>query len=172
MFADTDLHLCILTPDPFAEVTNHTVYHSVSCMHVANYNYVNSSKFSVFHGHISFDWLNHSMWSTVHAYYMWPWPGRSKVFAGQLHMRIVILKDMRVANHSCCPVAWNLNQYCFIFYTIQMPICYVGCLVIANTWTYISPYTSGILLSWKTKNQFVFFHINLWTHVTFTILGF
>ncbi len=46
--------------------------------------------------------------------------------------------------------------------TIQMPICHVGCLRIANTWIYISPYTSGILLSWKRKNQFVFFRINLW----------
>ncbi len=48
-------------------------------------------------------------------------------------------------------------------YTIQMPICYVGCLLLANTWN-----TPGILLSWKTKNQFVFFLINLWTLVTFT----
>ncbi len=32
MFADTDLHLCILTPDPITEGTNqHTVYHNVSC---------------------------------------------------------------------------------------------------------------------------------------------
>ncbi len=32
MFADTDLHLCVLAPDPIAEGTNqHTVYHRVSC---------------------------------------------------------------------------------------------------------------------------------------------
>ncbi len=47
------------------------------------------------------------------------------------------------------------------FYTIQTPICYVG-------HGHISPYTSGIPLSWKTKKQFVFFRINLWTPVTFT----
>ncbi len=33
---------------------------------------------------------------------------------------------------------------------------------------HISPFTSGILLSWKTKNLFVFFCINVWTLVTFT----
>ncbi len=37
--------------------------------------------------------------------------------------------------------------FLYFFYTIQIPICYVGCLMITNTWTYISPYTSGILLS-------------------------
>ncbi len=32
MFDDTDLHLCVLTPDPMTEGTNqHTVYHNVSC---------------------------------------------------------------------------------------------------------------------------------------------
>ncbi len=47
------------------------------------------------------------------------------------------------------PETWNLRQYiASFFYTIQTPICYVGCLMIANTWTYISIY---ILLSWKTK---------------------
>ncbi len=36
------------------------------------------------------------------------------------------------------PKAWNLTQCCFIFfYTIQKPICYVGCLMITNTWIYI-----------------------------------
>ncbi len=31
MFADTDFHLCVLTPDPIAEGTNqYTVYHRVS----------------------------------------------------------------------------------------------------------------------------------------------
>ncbi len=39
-----------------------------------------------------------------------------------------------------CPGEWNFRQYCLIFNSIQMPICYVGCLVIANTWTYISIY--------------------------------
>ncbi len=54
------------------------------------------------------------------------------------------------------------------FYIMQTPIYYVGCLIIANTWIYISPYTSGILLSWKTKKQFVFSRISLWTLVTVT----
>ncbi len=32
LVVDTDLHFCVLTPDPIAEGTNqHTVYHSVSC---------------------------------------------------------------------------------------------------------------------------------------------
>ncbi len=32
MFTDTNLHLCILTPDPIMDGTNqHAVYHSVSC---------------------------------------------------------------------------------------------------------------------------------------------
>ncbi len=52
------------------------------------------------------------------------------------------------------------------FHTIQTPKCYVGCLMIANT-GHISSYTSGIPLSWKTKKQFVFSSINVWTLVTF-----
>ncbi len=60
-------------------------------------------------------------------------------------------RNTRVCNHSRCPRAWNLSQYCFIFYTIQTP---VGWLMIANICT--SLYTSGVLLSWKTKNEFVF----------------
>ncbi len=34
--------------------------------------------------------------------------------------------------------AWNLRQYCLIFYTIQTSICSVGCLMIVNICTYIS----------------------------------
>ncbi len=34
----------------------------------------------------------------------------------------------------------------YFFYTIRTPIRYVVCLMIANTWTYISLYTSGVLL--------------------------
>ncbi len=59
--------------------------------------------------------------------------------------------------------------------TIQTPICYVGCLSTvwwSQKYGHISSYTSGILLSWKTKNQFVFFRINLRTLTTFTCLGF
>ncbi len=51
-----------------------------------------------------------------------------------------------------------------LFCTIQMPIYYVGCLMIANTMDIYLP----ILLSWKTKKQFVFSHISLWTLVTLT----
>ncbi len=71
--------------------------------------------------------------------------------------------------HSCFPEAWNLRQYCFIFLhnTDSNMLCrlfddrkYMD--------IYISPHTSGILLSWKTKNLFVFFLINLWTLDPFT----
>ncbi len=42
--------------------------------------------------------------------------------------------------HSRSPTAWNLRQYCFIFYTIEMSICCIDCLVIANICTYICLY--------------------------------
>ncbi len=63
------------------------------------------------------NWLNHTTWL-----------GAAILFACSSRY-----------NHSRCPRAWHLSQYHFLFfYTIQTPICYVGCLMIANTWTYIS----------------------------------
>ncbi len=51
MFADTDLHLCILSHDPTAEGPNqHTVYHSVSCCKLQLSEFI---KISVFYCHVS-----------------------------------------------------------------------------------------------------------------------
>ncbi len=44
-----------------------------------------------------------------------------------------------VGQVQCYPGVWNFRQYCLIFYSIQMPICYL-CSMITNTWTYISIY--------------------------------
>ncbi len=49
-------------------------------------------------------------------------------------------KHLSWLTHSRSRAFWNLSQYCFIVYTIQTPICYVGCLMIANICTYISLY--------------------------------
>ncbi len=58
----------------------------------------------------------------------------------------------------CCPRAWNLRQYFFIFNSIQMPICYVGCLMIANTWTYISIYIRNTAILENNKSVCIFRH--------------
>ncbi len=42
----------------------------------------------------------------------------------------------------------------YFFYTIQMPICYVGCLMIANTWTYISLYLRNTAILEKKKSLY------------------
>ncbi len=60
----------------------------------------------------------------------------------------------------------GLNVASF-FYTIQTPICSVGCLMITNRWTDISLYFKNTAIL-ENKKQFVFFGINLWILVTFT----
>ncbi len=67
------------------------------------------------------------------------------------------------------PVAWNLSPCCFIF--LHNTVANMLCRLFDDRKymdIYISFYTSGILLYWKTKKQFVFSHINVWTLVTFT----
>ncbi len=44
------------------------------------------------------------------------------------------------------------------FYTIQTPICYVGCLMIANTWTYISLYIRNTAILQYNKSVYIFPH--------------
>ncbi len=42
--------------------------------------------------------------------------------------------------------------------TIQMPICYVGCLIIANTWIYISLYIRNTAILENIKSVCIFLH--------------
>ncbi len=70
-------------------------------------------------------------------------------------------------NHSPTPKHGIWVNIALFIYTIQTPICYVGCLMIANTWTYISLYFRNTALL-ENKKQFVFSRISLWTLVTFT----
>ncbi len=42
--------------------------------------------------------------------------------------------------------------------TIQMPICYVGCLIIANTWIYISIYIRNTAILENKKSVCIFPH--------------
>ncbi len=53
-------------------------------------------------------------------------------------------------NHSTAPKygILGVNMHHF-FYTILMPICYVGCLMIINTWTYISLYRNTAIFENK-----------------------
>ncbi len=55
-----------------------------------------------------------------------------------------------------CPEAWNLTQCCFIFSSIQMPICSVGCLMMANTRTYIYLYFRNTVILENKKNSLYF----------------
>ncbi len=59
----------------------------------------------------------------------------------------------KYSNHSRSHEACNFSQCCFIFYIIQTPVCCVaiGCLMIANIWTYISLYirNTAILVNKK-----------------------
>ncbi len=49
--------------------------------------------------------------------------------------------------HSGSLAAWNLRQYCFIFYTIQTSIWCIDCIVNANICTYISLYIRNTAIS-------------------------
>ncbi len=44
------------------------------------------------------------------------------------------------------------------FYTIQMPICSVGCLMLANTWIYISLYLRNTAILENKKSVCIFLH--------------
>ncbi len=44
------------------------------------------------------------------------------------------------------------------FYTIETPICYVGCLMITNTWTYISLYIRNTAILENKKSVSIFPH--------------
>ncbi len=50
------------------------------------------------------------------------------------------------------------------FYTIQTPICYVGFLMIANRWTYISLYLRNTAILENKKTVCIFLHqlVNTW----------
>ncbi len=63
----------------------------------------------------------------------------------------------------CCPRAWNLRQYCFFFLLNTDADANMLCRLYDDRkhMDIYLQYTSGILLSWKTKNVFVFFHINV-----------
>ncbi len=91
------------------------------------------------------------------------WTGNATILNELLYCDWLKHNHVVLQKYSSHPLlrSMEFQHIYFIFYTIQMPVCCVGCLMVANTWT--SPYTSGILLSWKTKNELVFFRINLWT---------
>ncbi len=55
------------------------------------------------------------------------------------------------STHNRSPAAWNLRQYCFIFYTIQTSICCIDCLVIPNICTYISLCIRNMAISVNKK---------------------
>ncbi len=46
----------------------------------------------------------------------------------------------------------------YFFYTIQTPLFYVGCLMIANTWTYISLYVRNTAILENKKSVCIFPH--------------
>ncbi len=54
------------------------------------------------------------------------------------------------------PVAWNLSPCCFIFFTQYSRQYAMYTVWWSQIHGYISSYTSGILLSWKKKNQCIF----------------
>ncbi len=113
--------------------------------------------------HCNCDWLNHTYGPTemVFVYHVvWSLPS---CFQWTRLCVIGWTIPRGSTQIQCSPGAWNLTQCCFIFFTQ-----YATWAVWSQIHGYISPYTARILLSWKTKNQFVFFHINLSTLVTFT----
>ncbi len=79
--------------------------------------------------HCHCNWLNHTTWSNRNC----------RTQHG----------DTQVGKHTAAPPPppWNFRKYCFIFYTIQVSVCCVGCLMIANKCTYISLYIRNTAIS-------------------------
>ncbi len=61
-------------------------------------------------------------------------------------------------DHSAAPKQGISVNIASFFYTIQTPICYVGCLMITNTWTYISLYIRNTAILENKKSVCIFPH--------------
>ncbi len=79
------------------------------------------------------------------------------------HLEIITL--LRLAETWPCgltetpvPRSMAFIIYCFTFYTIQTLVCYVGCLMTANTWTYISLYIRNTAILENKKSVCIFPH--------------
>ncbi len=98
--------------------------------------------------HSCCDWLNHTTWYLV-----------------SVSTRLCPI-DWTIPRGStwiqCCPIAWIWVNIVSFLNTIQTPICYVGCSMIANTWTYISLYirNTAILENKKSVCIFLYQHVN------------
>ncbi len=91
------------------------------------------------------DWLNHTMWYLV-----------------SVSIRLCAIGwtiprgSTRIER---CPEAWNFDSMLLhFFYIMQMPICYEGCLIIANTWIYISLYLRNTVILENKKIVCIFPH--------------
>ncbi len=112
--------------------------------------------------HCHCDWLNHTTWSKRNC---WPSPfytmwygcwhlvsGRPCYvwFAEPYH--VVPLESSAALMHG---ILVNIGSF---FNTIQTPICYVGCLMIANTWIYISLYIRNTAILENKNSVCIFPH--------------
>ncbi len=125
--------------------------------------------------HCHCDWLNHTMCSNRNCRpspLYTTWYGRCHLVSGGSGYvwlaepyHVVPLESSTASKHRI----WvNIVSF-FLYNTDANMLCR---LFDDSKYMNISPYTSRILLSWKTKNQFVFFRMDLWTLVIFTLLGF
>ncbi len=63
--------------------------------------------------------------------------------------------------HSNRALPWSMefdSMLLHFFYIMQTPICYVGCLIIANTWIYISIYLRNTVILENKKTVCIFSH--------------
>ncbi len=118
--------------------------------------------------HCNCDWLNHTLWSN----------GSCRRIPHGMAAAILFLMDQVMydwLNHTtwfpsnrALPRSMEFDSMLLHFFTQYRYQYAMQAVWWSQIHGHISPYTSGILLSWKTKKRFVFFHINLWTLVTFT----
>ncbi len=118
--------------------------------------------------HYNCDWLSHTKWSNGSCWCIPRGMVAAILFPADQVMCDWLNHITWFHSNQALPRSMEFESILLnFFYIIQSPICYVGCLMIANTWIYIFLYLKNTAIL-ENKKKFVFSHINLWTLVTFT----
>ncbi len=87
------------------------------------------------------------------------WYGRCHlVSGGPGYVWLAELYNVVPLESSAAQKHGNWLNVASFFYIMQMPICYVVCLIIANTWIYISLYLRNTVILENKKTVWIFSH--------------
>ncbi len=109
--------------------------------------------------HCNCDWLNHTTWSEGNCQRI-PLGMVAAILFPEDHVMCDWLNHTTWF-HSNRVLPWSMEfeaMLLLFFNTIQSPVCYVGCLMIANTWIYISLYFRNTAILENKKTVCIFSH--------------